>query len=38
MKELGGGELELAQTKERIVRCFALKSAKGAEIDAALSQ
>ncbi|MEA3140413.1 MAG: hypothetical protein QOK23_2582 [Gammaproteobacteria bacterium] len=38
LKELGGGELELAQTKERIALCFALKSAKGAEIGAVLAQ
>ena len=33
---LGGGALELAQTKERIGQCAALKEAKGAEISAAL--
>ncbi len=33
---LGGGELELEQTKQRIKLCAALKSAKGAEIAAAL--
>lgn len=33
---LGGGELELAQTKERIGQCAALKAAKGGEISAAL--
>lgn len=33
---LGGGELELAQTRERIGQCAALKAAKGAEISAAL--
>ena len=38
LKELGGGELELARTKERIARCVALKSAKGAEINAVLAQ
>ena len=38
LKELGGGELELAQTKERIARCLALKSAKAAEIGAVLGQ
>ncbi len=38
LKELGGGELELSQTKERIARCVALKNAKGAEIDAVLAQ
>jgi hypothetical protein len=35
---LGGGELELAQTKERIGQCAALKEAKGAEISAALAR
>jgi len=29
---LGGGELELAQTKDRIRQCVALKEAKGAEV------
>jgi hypothetical protein len=38
LKALGGGELELAQTKERIERCFALKSSKGREIAAVLAQ
>lgn len=33
---LGGGELELSQTRERIGQCAALKAAKGAEISAAL--
>lgn len=37
LQALGGGELELAQTKERIGLCAALKSAKGAEIAAALA-
>ncbi len=32
---LGGGELELEQTKQRIKLCAALRSAKGAEIAAA---
>jgi hypothetical protein len=32
LAEIGGGELELAQTKERIGLCVALKQAKGAEI------
>jgi hypothetical protein len=32
LAELGGGELELAQMKERIGLCVALKEAKGAEI------
>ncbi len=35
---LGGGELELAQTKERIHLCVALKEAKGAEIAAVLAR
>jgi aminopeptidase N len=35
---LGGGELELAQTKERIGQCAALKAAKGEEISAALAR
>jgi hypothetical protein len=35
-KALGGGELELSQTKERIQRCVALKRARGDEIAAAL--
>ncbi len=35
---LGGGELELAQTKERIGQCAALKAAKGSEISAALGR
>jgi aminopeptidase N len=35
---LGGGELELSQTKERIGQCTALKEAKGAEISAALAR
>jgi aminopeptidase N len=38
LRELGGGELELAQTKERIALCSALKSAKGAEIGAVLAR
>ena len=37
LKMLGGGELELAQTKEKIGVCAALKRAKGAEIVAALA-
>jgi aminopeptidase N len=37
LKMLGGGELALAQTKEKIGVCAALKSAKGAEITAALT-
>uniref|UniRef100_UPI0013D9F902 ERAP1-like C-terminal domain-containing protein n=1 Tax=Sandarakinorhabdus rubra TaxID=2672568 RepID=UPI0013D9F902 len=35
---LGGGELELAQTMERIGQCAALKAAKGAEISAVLAR
>ena len=38
LKELGGGELELSQTKERIALCIELKTAKGAEIAAALAR
>lgn len=34
LEVMGGGELELAQTKERIGICAALKRAKGAEITA----
>ena len=37
LEAMGGGELELAQTKERIGLCAALKSAKGAEITAVLA-
>jgi aminopeptidase N len=37
LKLLGGGELELAKTEERIRICAALKSAKGAEIAAAFA-
>jgi len=33
---LGGGELELVRAKERIGQCAALKTAKSAEIGAAL--
>jgi aminopeptidase N len=36
MKMLGGGELELARAKERIGQCVSLKTAKSAEIGAAL--
>ena len=32
LKTMGGGELELAQTRERVGLCMALKEAKGAEI------
>jgi len=32
LKEIGGGELELSQTRERVSLCMALKEAKGAEI------
>ncbi|MEY2883051.1 MAG: hypothetical protein RL490_775, partial [Pseudomonadota bacterium] len=35
---IGGGELELAQTKERIAQCAALKEAKGAEIASVLAK
>lgn len=35
---LGGGELELTQTVEAIRLCVALKQAKGAEIEAALTK
>lgn len=35
---LGGGELELAQTKERIGQCAALKAAKAAEISAVITR
>jgi aminopeptidase N len=38
LQTLGGGELELAQAKERIGLCVALKTAKGAEIGAALAK
>ncbi|WP_133064349.1 M1 family metallopeptidase [Sandarakinorhabdus cyanobacteriorum] len=34
---LGGGDLELAQTRERIGQCAALKAARGADISAALN-
>jgi aminopeptidase N len=37
LAQLGGGELELAQTKERIALCAALKSAKKGEIARALA-
>jgi len=37
LHDLGGGDMELEQTKERIRQCAALKSAKGAEITAALA-
>jgi hypothetical protein len=37
LKMLGGGELELAQVKEQIGVCSALKNAKGAEIVAAFA-
>jgi aminopeptidase N len=37
LQQLGGGEMELSQTKERIAGCAALRRAKGAEIAAALS-
>jgi len=35
---IGGGALELAQTKERIAKCAALKAAKGGEIAAVLAR
>jgi hypothetical protein len=38
LKASGGGELELAQTKERIGQCVALKQAKSAEISAVLAK
>ena len=38
MPKIGGGDLELAQTKERIGQCVALKNAKGAEIGTALAK
>ena len=37
LKVLGGGELELAKTKEQIGICAALKNARGAEIVAAFA-
>jgi aminopeptidase N len=37
LKALNGGDLELAQTKERIGVCVALRQAKGAEIATVLS-
>jgi aminopeptidase N len=37
LHELGGGELELDQAKERIMQCAALKRAKGEQISAALA-
>jgi len=37
LRLLGGGELELAKTKEQIGLCSALKEAKGAEIAAAFA-
>jgi aminopeptidase N len=38
LKMLGGGELDLARAKERIGQCIALKTAKSAEIGAALTK
>jgi aminopeptidase N len=38
MQTLGGGELELAQVKERIGLCVALRNAKGNEIEAVLAR
>jgi hypothetical protein len=37
LEAMGGGELELAKTEERIGLCSALKTAKGGEIQAALA-
>jgi aminopeptidase N len=37
-QRLGGGELEAAQTRERIALCAALKSSKGDEIASVLAQ
>jgi hypothetical protein len=37
LAQLGGGELELSQTKERIALCVALREANGAEISRALA-
>ncbi len=38
LTELGGGELELEQTKQRIQACVALRDAKGKEMAAALAR
>ena len=38
LKTLGGGELELTRAEERIGQCVALKTAKSAEISAALTK
>ena len=38
LKILGGGELELSQTKERIGQCVALKAARGDQIAAVLGK
>ena len=38
LKTLGGGELELSQTKERIGQCAALKDARGGQIAAVLGK
>ncbi len=38
LKPLGGGDLELSQTKERVGLCAALRTAKGADIAAALAK
>jgi hypothetical protein len=35
---LGGGELELSQTKERIGQCAALKEARGSQIAAVMAK
>jgi aminopeptidase N len=37
LHDLGGGEMELEQAKERIMQCAALKQAKGVEITSALA-
>jgi aminopeptidase N len=38
LQVIGGGELELAQAKERIGKCAALRNAKGAAIGASLAK
>jgi hypothetical protein len=38
LAQLGGGELELSQTKEHIALCVALREAKGAQISRALAE
>ncbi|PZN94932.1 MAG: peptidase M1 [Alphaproteobacteria bacterium] len=37
LKTIGGGELELSQTKEQVAQCAALKAAKGDEISRVLA-